>query len=156
MRLLYHCFRRPAKLEGKDKGNLISIITSDIELLEVFYAHTISPVCIALLFSVIMISFIGSYHMVLGAVALLAYVSVGILIPLITSRLSDDQGARFRKKRRQSMTLYQVLKKGMTPKWVNWEIRCPAVNGSAWVWQGHSFMMRPLCCWMNRLPIWTV
>lgn len=63
----------PAKLEGKDKGNLISIITSDIELLEVFYAHTISPVCIALLFSIIMIIFIGSYHMTLGMLALLAY-----------------------------------------------------------------------------------
>ena len=56
----------PAKLDGKDKGNLISIITSDIELLEVFYAHTISPICIAVLFSFVMISFIGSYHAALG------------------------------------------------------------------------------------------
>ena len=52
----------PAKLEGKDKGNLISIITSDIELLEVFYAHTISPIAIAFLFCIIMVCFIGSYH----------------------------------------------------------------------------------------------
>ena len=52
----------PAKLEGKDKGNLISIITSDIELLEVFYAHTISPVCIAFLFTIVLVAFIGSYH----------------------------------------------------------------------------------------------
>ena len=51
----------PAKLEGKDKGNLIAIITSDIELLEVFYAHTISPIFIAILFSIVMVSFIGSY-----------------------------------------------------------------------------------------------
>ena len=57
---------RPAKLDGKDKGNLILIITSDIELLEVFYAHTISPICIAVLFSFVMISFIGSYHAALG------------------------------------------------------------------------------------------
>ena len=63
----------PAKLEGKDKGNLISIITSDIELLEVFYAHTISPICIALLFTVALVTFIGSYHMALG-------------IPLFTER----------------------------------------------------------------------
>lgn len=63
----------PAKLEGKDKGNLISIITSDIELLEVFYAHTISPIAIAFLFCIIMVCFIGSYHVALGILALAAY-----------------------------------------------------------------------------------
>lgn len=88
----------PAKLEGKDKGNLISVITSDIELLEVFYAHTISPVCIAVLFSAVMIVFIGNYHWALGILALAAYAVVGILIPLITSRLSGDAGIRFRRK----------------------------------------------------------
>lgn len=88
----------PAKLDGKDKGNLISIITSDIELLEVFYAHTISPIFIALLFSIIMVSFIGSYHAVLGMVALAAYIVVGGIIPLLTSRLSGDVGVRFRTK----------------------------------------------------------
>ena len=59
----------PAKLEGKDKGNLISIITSDIELLEVFYAHTISPICIAFLFTIVLVVFIGSYHIALGILA---------------------------------------------------------------------------------------
>ena len=88
----------PAKLEGKDKGDLISVITSDIELLEVFYAHTISPICIAALFSVVMVLFIGSYHVALGLLALAAYVTVGILVPLITSRLSGDTGMRFRTK----------------------------------------------------------
>ena len=88
----------PAKLEGKDKGNLIAIITSDIELLEVFYAHTISPVCIAFLFSTLMIIFISSYHVALGMLAMLAYAVVGIMIPLLTSRLSDDDGTRFRTK----------------------------------------------------------
>ena len=88
----------PAKLEGKDKGNLISIITSDIELLEVFYAHTISPICIAFLFSIIMVSFIGSYHIVLGVLALFAYVTVGVVIPMVTSRISGDDGIRFRTK----------------------------------------------------------
>ncbi len=88
----------PAKLDGKDKGNLISIITSDIELLEVFYAHTISPICIAVLFSFVMISFIGSYHAALGGAALIAYVTVGALIPFVTSRLSGDDGVRFRTK----------------------------------------------------------
>ena len=88
----------PAKLEGKDKGNLIAIITSDIELLEVFYAHTISPVCIAFLFSTLMIIFISSYHVALGMLAMLAYAVVGIMIPLLTSRLSGDDGTRFRTK----------------------------------------------------------
>ena len=88
----------PAKLEGKDKGNLISIITSDIELLEVFYAHTISPICIAFLFCVILVCFIGSYHVALGILALAAYVTVGVIIPLVTSRLSADDGIKFRTK----------------------------------------------------------
>lgn len=88
----------PAKLEGKDKGNLISIITSDIELLEVFYAHTISPICIAFLFGIIMVSFIGSYHIVLGVLALFAYVTVGVVIPMVTSKISGDDGIRFRTK----------------------------------------------------------
>ena len=88
----------PAKLEGKDKGNLISIITSDIELLEVFYAHTISPICIAFLFTIVLVVFIGSYHIALGILALVAYVTVGIVIPLVTSKLSGDDGIRFRTK----------------------------------------------------------
>ena len=88
----------PAKLEGKDKGNLISIITSDIELLEVFYAHTISPIAIAFLFCMIMVCFIGSYHVALGILALAAYITVGVMIPIITSRLSGDDGIRFRTK----------------------------------------------------------
>ena len=88
----------PAKLEGKDKGNLISVITSDIELLEVFYAHTISPAAIAVLFTIILCSFIGSFHPVLGWIALGAYITIGMLIPIVTSRLSGDAGRRFRGK----------------------------------------------------------
>lgn len=88
----------PAKLEGKDKGNLISIITSDIELLEVFYAHTISPIAIAFLFCIIMVCFIGSYHIALGILALAAYFTVGVIIPLVTSKLSGDDGIKFRTK----------------------------------------------------------
>lgn len=88
----------PAKLEGKDKGNLISVITSDIELLEVFYAHTISPILIALFFSVILCLFIGSFNIWLGIIALAAYITVGIIIPLITSKLSGEDGIKFRTK----------------------------------------------------------
>ncbi len=86
----------PAKLEGKDKGDLISVITSDIELLEVFYAHTISPICIAFLFCLIMVLFIGRIHTALGALALSAYAVVGIVIPLVTSKRSGDDGIQFR------------------------------------------------------------
>ena len=88
----------PAKLEGRDKGNLINIITSDIELLEVFYAHTISPICIAVLFCIVMVVFIGSYHAVLGVLAAGAYLVVGLVVPLVTSKLSGDDGMRFRAK----------------------------------------------------------
>lgn len=88
----------PAKLEGKDKGDLISVITSDIELLEVFYAHTISPAAIAFLFTFVMCIFIGSYHWVLGLLALLAYITVGVIIPIVTSKLSGDDGMKFRNK----------------------------------------------------------
>ena len=55
----------PAKLEGRDKGDLIAVLTADIELLEVFYAHTISPICIAVIVSVVMACFIGGYAPVL-------------------------------------------------------------------------------------------
>ena len=74
----------PAKLEGRDKGNLISIITTDIELLEVFYAHTISPIAIAAVTSLIMVLFIGSYHAAAGGLALIAYLVIGLVILLIT------------------------------------------------------------------------
>ena len=97
---VFRALRRlcPAKLEGRDKGNLISVITSDIELLEVFYAHTISPAAIALLFSAGMSLFIGHYHWALGLLALAAYVTVGIIVPLVTSRCSKDTGLRCRTK----------------------------------------------------------
>ncbi|HJB33435.1 MAG TPA: ABC transporter ATP-binding protein/permease [Candidatus Blautia merdipullorum] len=86
----------PAKLEGRDKGNLISIITTDIELLEVFYAHTISPIAIAFLTSLIMVVFIGSYHVLAGLFALAAYVVVGALIPLWNGKRGGSRGMEFR------------------------------------------------------------
>lgn len=87
----------PAKLEGRDKGDLISVITSDIELLEVFYAHTISPVCIAFIMSVIMSIFIGSYSVVLGVIAALAYIAVGVFVPVMISKKSGTLGEDFRR-----------------------------------------------------------
>lgn len=86
----------PAKLEGRDKGNLISIITTDIELLEVFYAHTISPIVIAVLTSLIMVCFIGHYHIAAGGLALLAYLVVGAVIPVWNGKRGAQKGMEFR------------------------------------------------------------
>lgn len=86
----------PAKLEGKDKGNLISIITTDIELLEVFYAHTISPILIATLVSIIMVLFISSYSIYAGIFAFVAYIVIGVVIPLINGKRGKNHGMEFR------------------------------------------------------------
>ena len=86
----------PAKLQGRDKGNLISIITSDIELLEVFYAHTISPIAIAVLTSLIMVLFIGSQYAPAGVIALTGYLMVGAVISLWNGRKGAAEGMAFR------------------------------------------------------------
>lgn len=86
----------PAKLEGKDRGNLISLITSDIELLEVFYAHTVSPIAIAFLTSLIMVCWIGSFHPLCGVLALAGYSTVGILLPLWNGKRGAAAGMAYR------------------------------------------------------------
>ncbi len=86
----------PAKLEGKDKGKLIAIITTDIELLEVFYAHTISPIIIALVTSAIMVIFMGHYHWTAGLLAALFYTLVGMVVPVINGHRGGAIGMRFR------------------------------------------------------------
>ena len=88
----------PAKLDGRDKGDLISVITSDIELLEVFYAHTISPAAIALVMSLLTAAFLAWFHWAYGVLALLAYATVGILLPVLASGRSGDTGNRMRQK----------------------------------------------------------
>ena len=95
---VFRALRRlaPAKLESREKGDLIAVITSDIELLEVFYAHTISPALIVLLFSAVMVVFIAGFHPLLGALALAAYAVVGLAVPLVTSRASGQDGLRLR------------------------------------------------------------
>lgn len=97
---VFRALRRlcPAKLEGKNKGDLISVITSDIELLEVFYAHTISPAAIALLMSLFMSVYIGRYHWLLGVTAAVAYFMIGVVIPVTVSRISGEDGRRLRTK----------------------------------------------------------
>ena len=86
----------PARLEGKDRGNLISILTSDIELLEVFYAHTISPIAIAVLISLLMLNFIGIYSRTAALIALCGYLAVGLAIPFWNGRRSAKAGMEFR------------------------------------------------------------
>lgn len=86
----------PAKLDGNEKGNLISIITSDIELLEVFYAHTISPIAIAVITSIIMVCFLGNLHVAYGVLGLFFYVLVGVVIPLVNGKMGGVKGQQYR------------------------------------------------------------
>lgn len=86
----------PAKLDGREKGNLISIITTDIELLEVFYAHTISPIMIAILTSLIMVVFIGKFHVYAGIFTVCSYLLVGCVIPLWNGSKGGQKGMEFR------------------------------------------------------------
>lgn len=82
----------PAKLAGADRGSLVSMVTADIELLEVFFAHTISPICIAVLMSALMVALLGTISWQLALVALVGYLVVGVLVPVLVSWLSGDGG----------------------------------------------------------------
>lgn len=86
----------PAKLDGSEKGNLISIITSDIELLEVFYAHTISPIAIAILTSGFMVWFLGQIHPAVGTLAAVFYLIVGAVIPVVNGKRGAGKGRIYR------------------------------------------------------------
>ena len=87
----------PAKLESKQKGSIIAMITSDIETLEVFYAHTISPICIAVLVSTavfLFVGFVSSWYLALAAVV--AYLVIGIVVPMISSSRLKESGVKYR------------------------------------------------------------
>ncbi len=86
----------PAKLESKEKGNLISVITSDIELLEVFYAHTIAPIAIAIITSIIMSIILYMINPIFGIVSAVYYIVVGYLIPVISSKFGNVAGMEYR------------------------------------------------------------
>ena len=86
----------PAKMDAKNKGELISTITSDIELLEVFYAHTVSPIAIAILTSLVMLVFFGTLHPLFCLIALCGYGLVGAVLPLTASRFMKDGGVAVR------------------------------------------------------------
>ena len=82
----------PAKLETKSRGELVSTITGDIELLEIFYAHTISPIIIAVITSTIMVVYLWQIHFIIGLLALIAYTTVGGILPLILNKIRGKQG----------------------------------------------------------------
>ena len=87
----------PAKLESKQKGSIIAMITSDIETLEIFYAHTISPICIAVLVSAavfLFVGFVSSWYLAL--VALVGFLTIGIVVPLISSGKLKESGVKYR------------------------------------------------------------
>ena len=87
----------PAKLESKQKGSIIAMITSDIETLEVFYAHTISPICIAVIVSTavfLFVGFVSSWYLAL--IALLGFITIGIIVPIISSGKLKASGVKYR------------------------------------------------------------
>lgn len=86
----------PSKLDQKDSGQLIALITSDIELLEVFFAHTIAPIAIAIITSIIMLIIIGHYSIILAAIALAAYLAIGLIIPYFTAKRAREDGRKYR------------------------------------------------------------
>lgn len=87
----------PAKLESKKKGSIIAMITSDIETLEVFYAHTISPICIAVIVSLAVFIFVGNVsHWYIALAALMGYIMVGIVLPFVSSARMKASGVRYR------------------------------------------------------------
>lgn len=88
----------PARLENKKKGDLISILTADIETLEVFYAHTISPIAIAFFVGLTVFIFTLVYaSYILALVLLLSNIIIGIVIPIISSKLLEKDGIKYRK-----------------------------------------------------------
>ena len=86
----------PAKLEGRDKGDLVSLVTGDIELLEVFYAHTLSPAIIAFVVSAGMTAFVATISPALGLLALASYLLVGVAVPYASSKASGMGGRELR------------------------------------------------------------
>lgn len=86
----------PAKLEGKEKGNLIALITSDIELLEVFYAHTIAPISIAIITNSIISIILYLINPAFGIIAAGFFIIVGFVIPYVSSSFAKEAGVKYR------------------------------------------------------------
>ncbi len=95
---IFLCLRKlaPAKLEGKDKGDLIAMVTSDIELLEVFYAHTIAPISIAVITNTIIALVLFNIHPYFGLLGGLFFIVVGFVIPYLSSAFAKEAGVMYR------------------------------------------------------------
>lgn len=125
----------PAKLEGREKGNLISMTTSDIETLEVFYAHTVAPIIIYILHCAVMFVFLGqASSYALAALSVAAYIAVGVAVPLISGKKIKQHGGGYRARYSVFASMFMdtiygsgvLLSMGKT-KWANENI----VNSSA-------------------------
>ena len=83
----------PAKLSGKNSGDMITAITTDVEALEVFFAHTISPVFIAIGTSLVLVSYLLTNHLYLGLILLLGHLFVGVFVPVISYKQHEKTGS---------------------------------------------------------------
>ena len=95
---VFSALRRLAfvKLQDKQAGQLVSLVTNDIELLEVFYAHTIAPIMIAFFTSVILVAVFAHISAWFALVALIAYLCIGVVLPIITTKLAREDGRKYR------------------------------------------------------------
>ena len=76
----------PAGLRDQARGDMVTVITNDIELLEIFYAHTLSPIAIALVTSLANLALLTWLSPWMGLAALISYLIVGLLIPILSAR----------------------------------------------------------------------
>lgn len=103
----------PAKLDGKNRGNLISIITSDIELLEVFYAHTVSPVVIACIITVVIGSIMWLFDPVFAIISITAHITVGCILPILTSKNNSKIYTNYREQNGKLSSFYLDSLRGL-------------------------------------------
>lgn len=92
----------PAKLDGRNRGSLISLITSDIELLEVFYAHTIAPIAIAVITNTIIAALLFKINYIFGIIGIISFVIVGFVVPYASSSIGKEAGVDYREHFAQS------------------------------------------------------
>ncbi len=103
----------PAKLDGREKGELVSVITADIELLETFYAHTVAPVVIALLASTAFIIALLHIHWLFGVLGALFYILLGVVVLLVIKKMSETSGADYRKEMGRSGAFFLDSLRGL-------------------------------------------
>lgn len=87
----------PAKLAGKGKGDLIALVTTDVELLEIFFAHTISPVVIAIVTTVVYALALLTLSSPLAATLIIAHLIIGVILPKLFASAVRGIGPELRK-----------------------------------------------------------